>query len=141
MFALLFAGLSAFAATDSVAVFQRPEKIVVQINESGANSRLQKFLSAWTAGADLLWESLAKDIHINCGRNASAATCVIRLIPSQNVAVEDTVAQTEYRFEGAPAPQDSEASFESSRGQKFSMAVTGGVLKIKADSRRTAKFP
>lgn len=138
MFAfLVMSAATAFGASDSVAVFQRPEKIVVQINESGSNSRLQKFMNAWGAGEQLFWQTASEDVRINCGRGDYGTTCMFRLIPSEIVRVEDTVASAELPLTEVNAG-DIEVGFESSRGQKFALTIADRILKIKADSSRTA---
>lgn len=125
LFALLVGPV--FAARDSVAVFHRPEKVVVLINESGAASRLQQLLKAFGPELDLLWENADQSIRFNCGRNEKAATCTIRLLPSASVLVEPKKVAG---WASGVAARDLELSWESSRFNRFTVKIENGNLTV-----------
>jgi len=129
---LLFAFflLPAFAVNDSVAVFLRPEKSVILINERGADSRLQNLFSALNADTDLLWESEDKSIRLNCGRNETAATCTIRLLPSQRVSIEARRVLASAELRGIQNPKNAELTWESSRFNRFTVKIFNGRIEL-----------
>jgi hypothetical protein len=120
----------AFAARDSVAVFLRPEKSVILINERGADSRLQNLFSALGAGTDLLWESEDQSIRLNCGRNQTAATCTIRLLPSANVSIEAKKVSAFAELRGVRAWKETELTWESSRANVFTVKIFNGRIGL-----------
>lgn len=120
-------GLPAFAATDSVAVFLRPEKSVILINERGAQSRLQQLIKAFGPDKELLWESHDKVIRLNCARNDNAATCTIRLLPSINVQIENKRVFARAPIEGV---SDLDLTWESSRFNRFNVKIGHGSINL-----------
>ncbi len=131
-FILACLSLPVFAGgpADSVAVFHRPEKVVVLINERGANSRLQKLLKAFGPEMDLLWENPDKSIRFNCGRNETAATCSIRLLPSESVKIEAKKVSASAKYQGPNAPANIELTWESSRANRFNVKILNGEIEL-----------
>lgn len=119
--------LPAYAANDSVAVFLRPEKSVILINERGADSRLQRLIKAFGPDKELLWESPDKVIRLNCARNDSAATCTIRLLPSINVQIENKRVFARAPIEGV---SDLDLTWESSRYNRFNLRIAYGSIDL-----------
>jgi hypothetical protein len=120
----------AFAGNDSVAVFIRPEKSVILINERGTNSRLQNLFSALDAGTDLLWENDDQSIRLNCGRNQTAATCTIRLLPSASVSIEAKKVTALAELRGVHAWKETELTWESSRSNVFTLKILDGRIGL-----------
>jgi hypothetical protein len=123
----------AFSAADSVAVFHRPEKVVILVNERGSNGRIQQFMNAWNAGPELYWHSETGDFTINCGRNEAAASCTFKLLPSANVQIGAKEAEGHAQMN--PAPADVHFSFESSRENFFEFTSARGVLTMHTKKR------
>lgn len=125
LFSILFS-LAAFAASDSVAVFHRPEKVVVLLNEYGPQGRLHSMMDAWGAGKELFWQ--AEEFYVNCARAKSGVTCTLRLLPTGNARIE---AKDSF-WEGKGASADFSITFESSRGHGLEFSSQGGRLSFHA---------
>jgi hypothetical protein len=130
LFSLLFAPLS-FSASDSVAVFHRPEKVAILVNERGHNGRIQQFMNAWGAKDELFWQSSDESFRLNCGRSETGATCNFRLLPSPSVEIraKESLGKAQWTGEGA-VPADVHFSFESSRENYFEFTSHIGELTI-----------
>lgn len=128
---LLFASPNAQAAADSVAVFHRPEKVAILVNEGGRNGRIQQFFNAWGIDHELYWQNSDESFRINCGRNETGATCNFRLLPSPSVEIraKESLGRARWTGEG-PIPADVHFSFESSRGNFFEFTSKNGELTI-----------
>lgn len=120
----------AFAARDSVAVLLRPEKSVIQINERGGHSRLQTLFDAMGAGTELFWENEDKSIRLNCGRNQTAATCTIRLLPSPYVSIEAKQVSAFAELRGVATWKETELTWESSRSNVFTVKIFNGHIGL-----------
>lgn len=127
----------AFAARDSVAVFHRPEKVVVLVNEAGRNSRLQNWFDSLGAGAEIYALSADKSININCGRSEIAVSCNFRFLPSAtNVFSPRRVdVQTSLRDMQLNPQADSEVSFESDRQDRFVITIANGQIRFHAEKK------
>lgn len=137
----LMTASSAFAAADSVGVFYRPEKVVVLINEDYRTSRLAEMMDALGLGEKALLLSSDESIKIDCGRNAQAASCTFRFLPSAIVNVghknvEVLVTAEELKLPQAPA---FEMVFESSMADRFVMQVAHGKVYFFANKRGAGK--
>lgn len=138
---LVFSLLSVFciqsqAARDSVAVFHRPEKVVVQINEEGSAGRLQRLFEAWGADETLYWESADGSFYIDCGRRVDAATCLIRLLPSEFVQIAQTQSRAIFQMPSDLALGDLDISFESSRRQKARLILHKHSIEFTTEKPR-----
>lgn len=80
-------------AWDAVAVFHKPEKVIVQINEPYPAARLEAVLTA--TGSTDSWSFLSEDesFKAQCDRGTLGITCIFRLVPSDTVTVDDKKAQ------------------------------------------------
>lgn len=80
-------------AWDAVAVFYKPEKVIVQINESYPAARLEALLTA--TGSTDSWSFLSDDqsFKAECDRGTLGITCIFRFLPSDTVTVDDKKAQ------------------------------------------------
>lgn len=123
LISLLFSVLT-FAASDSVAVFHRPEKVVVLLNEYSHEGRLHSMMSAWGAKDQLFWQT--EEFYVNCGRAKAGITCTLRLLPVGNARIEEK----ESFWEGNGPVGDFAFSFESSRGQQFDFSVKAGRISF-----------
>ncbi|WP_373999145.1 hypothetical protein [Bdellovibrio bacteriovorus] len=113
---------NAFAAADSVGVFHRPDKVVILVNEHGSQGRLQGFMDAVQAQDQLVWLSQDESIKIQCGRNATDASCTFRFFPSDSVSVESRSVNAFSEGKNL-AKAHYEMHFESSNGDKFTLKV------------------
>ncbi|UXR65158.1 hypothetical protein EZJ49_02710 [Bdellovibrio bacteriovorus] len=106
-----------FAAADSVAVFHRAEKVGVLLNERAAYGRIQQFMDAMGAESRFRWLTADESVKIECAREDVRATCTIRFLPSEVVAIQGRsvkafVATNDF-------PQMFEMTFESSMEDRF----------------------
>lgn len=76
-----------FAATDSVAVFHRPDKVVVLVKEATPQGRIGQFMDALSAGNQISWTSPGESVRLNCGRSAVEAVCTFRFLPGPEVRI------------------------------------------------------
>lgn len=136
MWLFLFLALPASAAWDSVAVFHRPEKVIVLINERGSlgQSRLQNWMDLFSTesstAASLQFLSNDEGIKFTCGRQVDAASCTFRFLPSKNVVISDrhveaVLNKTELAQAGLPLKEvtDFDISFLNSNGDQFRLWI------------------
>lgn len=126
----------AFSASDSVAVFHRPEKVAILINERGRHGRIQQFMNAWGIEHEIFWENAEKNFRINCGRSETGATCNFRLLPGAGVEIKEkeSLGKARWDREGA-VPADVQFSFESSRENYFQFTSVNGEFTIYTKKR------
>lgn len=125
LISLLFS-LVSFAASDSVAVFHRPDKVVVLLNEYRQQGRLSAMMNAWGAEKELFWQT--EEFYVNCARAKAGITCTLRLLPTGNARIEDK----DSFWEGSGPSEDFAISFESSRGHGLEFSSVGGRLSFHA---------
>lgn len=130
---LLFSNL-AIAAADSVAVFHRPEKVVVLINENGAQSRLQQFMDALSADHRVFWVTRDESIKIDCARNTEKVACNFRFTPSRAVNIQDKSVFAETTAEELNK-STFQMAFESSREDRFLLTMTPEGIQFWAGKR------
>lgn len=138
-FTLSFAAPS-FAQTDSVAIILRPDKVLIQINEAGSSSRLQSLFDVLQEESEFLFLSDDQSVKLNCARNAEAATCTIRLLPSDFVAIQEktldaVVPWEELNVESPPSAQG-RWMFESSREDRLEIQVSSRGLRILGNKKQ-----
>ncbi|MBX3020580.1 MAG: hypothetical protein KF799_02795 [Bdellovibrionales bacterium] len=122
---------------DSVAVFYRPEKVLVQINERGLNSRLQSLMTAWNFDREMKLLSQDESFKIDCARNHEAATCILRFLPSPTVNLQPRQARAELSANelGLSDISDMKIDFLNSNGDHFHLVVEAGRISIHASKR------
>ncbi len=122
------------AAADSVAVFHRPEKVVVLINENGTESRLQQFMNALSADHRVFWVTRDESIKIDCARNTDKVSCTFRFTPSDSVIIEEKRVWAE--TEAAELSKNEfQMSFESSQEDRFHLTMTPEGIQFWAGKR------
>ncbi|MBX3018919.1 MAG: hypothetical protein KF767_13615 [Bdellovibrionaceae bacterium] len=145
--AMTACGANAFARPwDSVGVYWREAKTVVQINEGNANvwpgSRLHALMDA--IGADANWDfvNATETVVIRCGRNTTAATCTFRFVSGVGVSSEPRqitamVPLTELASAGfnAKVAEFAPVEFLNSNGDRFAAEISAGELRIRASKR------
>lgn len=124
------------AASDSVAVFHRPEKVIVLINEQH-QGRLQSFMDHLDVQTDLDIQSLDGSVILSCGRRPDVASCTFTFYPSDLVRVGNKAADVAVPLTEMSLPElgNFEMSFESSREDKMTLQIQEGVLKVQASKR------
>jgi|GEM_PF-2667568 hypothetical protein len=136
---ILLFSVQTFAAADSVAVFHRAEKVVVLINDQGANSRLQQFMNALGADSKVQVESNESGIRVQCSRAADTASCTFAFFPSENVRIapKNLDASTTLVDLGLKAisAEGFETSFESSREDRFTVKFNEHFIFFAASKR------
>jgi hypothetical protein len=136
---LLLASLASAAAPsrDSVAVFHRPHKVIVLVNEAGHNSRLQKLMEVLGGQNDILLLNSDQSIKIDCGRSETAVSCTFRFLPSASTQfgkrhVDAACSLADLR---SSASQDLQVSFESAQQDRFMISITSGAVHFHAEKK------
>ena len=116
------------AANDSVAIFYRPEKVVVVINERGEAARLQSFMNFVDAGLSLQKETSDGSIKIACKRTIEVSSCTFSFIAGEKVTIGERFVRaqlllSDFSLESA---EDFSLSFESSMGDQFTLSALSG---------------
>ncbi|WP_347357242.1 hypothetical protein [Bdellovibrio sp.] len=129
----MLAGAQAFAAADSVAVFHRAEKVGVLLNERAAYGRIHQFMDAVGADSRFRWLTADESVKIECAREDVRATCTLRFLPSEIVAIKGRsvkalVATSDF-------PQPFEMTFESSMEDRFILQMGPEGLSLWAGKR------
>lgn len=138
--ALLGFAISAAAASkwDSVAVFHRPAKVLIQVNEAGANGRLQNWMTALGAGNQVLLQAQDKSFSMDCARNATAVNCAVKLLPSLNVAIGERSVTARFPVTDlglAATTAFYEIGFLNSNGDHLKMKIENGEFLLNAGKR------
>lgn len=135
---------STFAASDSVAVFHRPEKVAVLVNERGEYSRLQSLMTNLAGTDDKIHVINDSDtVVITCGRNTEAASCTFSFLQGKDVLIESRKMSASARLSelGLAGSEDFETSFESSMQDKFSITVKDGFIFFNSSKKILDRSP
>lgn len=125
--------IHSYAATwDAVGVYHNPDKVVVQINEPGAqgqpSSRLQNWMDLFLGTKpvqSLYFLSDDESLKINCHRDSKRSSCVMRFFPGEDVrifdrGVEATISPEALSVLGFQPPAEAfDISFLNSNGDHF----------------------
>lgn len=122
---------------DSVAVFHRPERVVIQVNEEGAVSRLQAFMNLAGPAKDFVRFSADESIKVDCGRNSEAASCILRFLPSAQVKIVQREVRAEVTLQELQFDESAgyAADFLNSNGDYLHLRIESGHLQIHAGKR------
>ncbi len=128
--------VTAFANWDSVAVFHRPEKVVVLINEhnSSSKNRLKNFISLFENGGSVRFESSDLGIKISCGGDTLAHGCTFRFTPGSNTEIREkgVIAFLPLNemadFRKDLELKDFEISFLNSNGDEFHLWIENEIV-------------
>lgn len=126
------------AASDSVAVFYRPEKVVVVVNERGEAARLQSFMNFVDAGLSLQKETSDGSIKISCKRTIEISSCTFSFIPGEIVIIGERFASAQLLLSdlGLESAEDFSLLFESSMGDQFTLnALSGKTIQFFAKKK------
>lgn len=126
------------AASDSVGVFYRPEKVVVLVNERGEEADLQNLIRRLGDNKDTFQAvSDDKTIKIVCGKSIEAATCTFSFFHGENVAIGNRAveAHTTLKDLGISLVDYISVSYESSMGDKFTLEVENGNIHFFGNKR------
>lgn len=142
--ALVLVGAQAFAAWDSVAVFHRPEKNIVLINERGTtNLRLQNWLALFGEAGCLEFLSTAGDVKISCANVSEGSGCTFRFLPGTETnrfgarGVDSKIAYTDlqgFGFDAAKA-EGFDVSFLNSNGDRFRIWADGAFVNFSGSKK------
>lgn len=138
LFLLLFA-FPSFASWDSVAVFHRPDKVIVLINEDATqameSSRLQKFMGLFERAGSVRFLSRSGEIKITCGHDQRTAGCTFRFFPGAQVKVAGKSVEGELAIQeledlglNAQKAEGFDISFLNSNGDQFRLYIFGGKI-------------
>lgn len=90
LFLLALCSFQVFAQQDSVAVFYRPERVVILINERfEQGNRLNDFLDHIRAGESYDFITTDKTINISCYRGTKGSSCTFKFIPGKDILIEN----------------------------------------------------
>lgn len=140
---------SAFASLgqDSVAVFHRPDKVIVLVTEKGLNSRLAQFMNSWALELNqtgrreaLIWQSPNAEFTMRCFKNYDEHSCTFKLQPtSPFVNITPTAARIEFPL-SASMLQDYDFEFLSSRNDYFRLSSANDVLSLQAIKKHSPEL-
>lgn len=120
---------TAMAASDSVAVFHRPEKVVILINERGETGRLHDVMSCFYVEDSFVTQNVDESIKIQCKRMTDAVSCSFRFFPATGIQIQDKTLKAQSSLKNLDLESDNfEMSFESSREDRFSLKVLDGNI-------------
>lgn len=137
IFSLSSFGLSqAQAASDSVSVFHRDEKVVVVINEwASSQPRLPLLIQAIAPGeSNFRIASRDGSFKGSCAYGQRGATCNFTFTPSKVVEFASSVRAV--RAHMAIESEDAEVYFESSVADVFRLKIKSGILTVYASKRQ-----
>ncbi|MEA9354567.1 hypothetical protein SHI21_00025 [Bacteriovorax sp. PP10] len=127
---------SAIAASDSVAVFHRPEKVVVLINEAGESGRLHDLMNALGKENSFIAQSADESIKIQCGRITDAASCTFRFFPGTGILISEKSLKARTLLTNLGLESENfEMLFESSREDKFVLKIIDGNINFFASKK------
>lgn len=131
LIALLLTTTPIMAASDSVGVFYRPEKVIVLVNERGEEADLQNLIRRLGEGKDT-FQAISQDktIKVVCGKSTEAASCTFSFFPGENVSIGNRAveAHTTLKDLGISLVDDISVGYESSMGDKFTLEVENGNI-------------
>lgn len=117
----------ALASQDSVAVFYRPEKVIVLINERiQAGVRLQEFMNHFGATDSFMASNDDESIVITCGQSSTSSSCKFIFTPAQDVVIKDrtVTVKTSLRNFNLNNNGEFKMEFASSMNDKFFFTVS-----------------
>lgn len=128
---------TALAASDSVAVFHKPNKVVVLVNTRQGDLRLAQFVDMVGDQDSLAAATSDGSIRIKCGVSDASASCTFGFAPSAHVTIlpKSVKAQVRLRDLNLPESEDYWTEFESSQGDKFILEIRAGELILTASKR------
>lgn len=134
----LTASASAFPRNDSVAVFHRPEKVIVQINEGyDGYSRLSDMMDFLDVGNRFQATSTDQNIVISCGRNREAASCIFKFLPGNDIKISPKKLSAKANLKDLKL--DAEGAFifhfVSSMEDRFMVKIIDGVIFFEASKK------
>lgn len=134
-FSLFFSVLCS-AASDSVGVFHRPDKVIILISDN-MNGRLFNFLVAANFVVGTPWETQNSDFRISCGMNPFKVGCTLVLKPSERVMIgeRDVNFQTSLSDFGSKSQDVLSVDFESSMQDKLALSLDEGVMSLYATKK------
>jgi hypothetical protein len=139
LFTTFFLISSALAQSDSVAVFHRPEKVIIQINEGyEVTRRLINLMENLGKENNFTATSPEENIKISCGRGLEeVASCIFKFLPGKNVSIvgkklEASIDISDLKLESVG---NFELYFESSMSDKFLLKIIEGTLTISASKK------
>lgn len=119
---------------DSVAVFHRPEKVIVLVHEDGVadlqNNRLRRFMSLFGQESSLVIEFKEGDLRIQCAKDDFRARCSFRILPGVRAGIEPKKVVGHWRLKELFEGNDStfQADFLNSNGDAFAITVSENNL-------------
>ncbi len=116
--------LTAYGSTDSVAVYHRPEKVIVMVNEYGQAPRLNTVLTAFAQKERLIFETA--DFSMKCAKGRQGIGCNLRLLPFG----DGKIGAKDAAWQGATDAQDFAVEFEGSRGHYLQLSAESGILSF-----------
>ena len=132
--AILLTSIQAMAAADSVAIFHKPQKVVVLITELGEGERLQTMMNYFELGQTMMVTNAEGSIKLTCGRKQHSASCTFSFIPGPNSTIENRTlwASATLSELGLTSLDDIEITFKSSNLDKFTLNVSGDHVTFTA---------
>lgn len=132
-FAIVIGAISSKAfAWDSVAVFYKPEKVLVLVNESGREGRLKSLMKLFGPENEILKVSEDQSFKMDCGKNATAASCTFRFLRAGDVRLFKRGAEGHAKMSGLISEEKDYFVFENSNGDRFWIRVKNDHITFRA---------
>lgn len=129
----IFITSNVWAAADSVAVFHRPEKVIVLINERGESGRLHDMMNSMNVDSTLVTQTRDDSIKIQCSRIVDAVSCTFRFFPATGIQIKDKTLKARTLLSNLNLESENfEMLFESSREDKFVLKIIDGNINFYA---------
>lgn len=132
-----FSSSLAFAGRDSVAVFHRPEKVVVLFTENFSRStRILDLVGALGGSDSFELASADGSVRVRCNKSPDAGSCTLTFRPSPTVSIAPkTLSVSHPLTDLAPTAGSTEIFFESAQDDRVSILVDDGRFTLEASKR------
>lgn len=119
-------------AWDSVAVFHRPEKVIVLINEHRSDNRMSSLMDQFISGNDWLLVSEDQGMKFDCGRNETHVSCTLVFFKDKaGVEIFENGALANFPLK-ISLPQDLTIALKNSNGDELHLVLTNAGLAVNA---------
>ncbi len=130
IFSIQLLSTNASASRDSVAIFHRPNKVVILLNEKNGAPRLHALMKSLGADQNFVYESYDRNLRIKCARNEEESTCTFAVETGGlgtigNKRVDALIPAIELNIQN-----DYSMHFESSMQDKFRVIINSDGLEF-----------
>lgn len=142
LFLLATFAFQVHADWDALAIFHRPEKVLVRIDEwnpAPANAPLERWMALFPTQVRVTYESTAEGVSMTCTRAPEGRTCTFRFTPGTAVEISPKRIESyipaarllPLGFTGDPV----DVSLLNSNGDRFRIWSDGGNVRLSGSKR------